>query len=134
MEEIDAIFDQESANVVVNSDPDASRPSVSYNYADKIVEELETEYQNMPNEAADREKEKILLNHRLKELQLKLKKVKNVKNVRRVEQNRKAHETREKIKAEIEEIKDKLYNIGLEEKGKDVTSTSLVDKTIRGEK
>lgn len=103
-----------------------------FSYADTIVKGIENEYQNLPDVKAERKKEKESLSKKLKDLQGKLKKVKNVKNHRAVEQNTKKAELRSRIRKEIEDIKDKLHAIDLEEKGSEVTSNQLMDETLKG--
>jgi len=102
-----------------------------FSYADTIVKGIENEYQNLPDVKAERKKEKEGLSKKLKDLQGKLKKVKNVKNHRAVEQNTKKAELRSRLRKEIEDIKDKLHAIDLEEKGSEVTSNQLMDETLK---
>lgn len=99
-------------------------------YGQKVLESIEAEYKGMPDVASERAAEKVKLEAKLKNLQKSLKKVKNVKNHKMKAANAKNHELRVKIKDEIESIKDRLYDISLEEKGAGVTSSSLVDATI----
>jgi len=99
-------------------------------YGQKVLDSIEAEYKGMPDVASERAAEKVKLEAKLKDLQTRLKKVKNVKNHKMRAANAKNHELRVKLKESIEGVKDRLYDISLEEKGAGVTSSNLVDATI----
>lgn len=95
-----------------------------YNYADEIMESLEKEYllpQTMMNE---REMEKKELNLKMGTLKRKLHQNKNIKNSRSPA-NRTRADNRKKIREKIERIKDRLYEIQLEEQGSNISSKDL---------
>lgn len=124
--EVDEIF-----NELLSEKALSEKTSEQFNYADNIVKEIEKEYQNLPDVKAERKKEKESLLKQLHDLQVKLKKIKNVKNYKMVEQNAKKADLRSKIRKMIENVKDKLHAIDLEEKGSEVTSTQLMNETLK---
>jgi hypothetical protein len=103
----------------------------SFDYGQKIISSIEAEYKGLPDVSIDRVKEKAALSLKLKEKQNKLRNTKNIKNHKKVVQNAQISDIRKKLRAEIEEIKDQIYNIDLEEKGSNITSTNLVDASIK---
>ena len=64
------------------------------------------------------------------ELEIKLKKVKHIKNFRLAKANTSVAEQRKTMRAEIEKIKDRLYEIEIEAKGETITSDSLSKNTL----
>jgi len=104
---------------------------IKFDYADTVVQGIENEYKDLPDIKAERKKEKEALTKKLKDLQSKVKKIKNIKNYKMAEQNAKKAESRKKIRAEIESVKDKLHAIDMEEKGSEVTSGQLLNETLK---
>ena len=100
-----------------------------YNYAEQVLEKIETEYRQPKIELDEREKEKKELGQKLEELKKKLNKTKNVKNTRKTAINKTQSNKRRVLKAEIEKVKDKLYQIGIEEQGSNITSSDLVNRS-----
>lgn len=131
MEE-DEIFQQANDSYVyVNPDPDAARERVKLSYADSLVADIEAKFQNMPNIEEERRKEKELLEEKIRTLTKKLKSIKNVKNHRLRAQNAQNSEKRAKLRAQIEEAKQELFNLEMEKQGSEITSTSLVEETVK---
>jgi hypothetical protein len=128
----DVFQEGDSTHVYVNPDPDAAKPNERFDYADSIVSSLEADFKNMPDIAGERRKHKENLTKKLADLTKKLKTTKNIKNHRMRAQNALIAEKRKKLRAQIETVKDDLYAIELEEKGGEVSSTSLVDATVQG--
>ena len=128
----DVFQEGDSTHVYVNPDPDAAKPSERFDYADSVVSSLEADFKNMPDIAGERRKHKEALSKKLADLTKKLKGTKNIKNHRMRAQNTLIAEKRKKLRTQIETVKDDLYAIELEEKGGEVSSTSLVDATVQG--
>jgi len=100
-------------------------------YADRIVEEVKAEFEGRATAFKEREDEKRTLTERLTQLKAKLNKTKNVKNTSKIALNAEIAKKRGVMRKEIEEIKDRLYNIELEEKGSSMTSESLMKAAQR---
>ena len=96
-------------------------------YADRIVEEVKAEFEGRATIIKEREDEKRTLSERLVQLKARLNKTKNVKNPSKIALNAEIAKKRAAMRKEIEEIKDKLYNIELEEKGSSMTSENIVN-------
>lgn len=132
-ENLESVFqDANDSHVYVNPDPEAAKISERFDYAESVVSSLEADFNNMPDVAGERRKHKEELTAKLAALTKKLKATKNIKNHRMRAQNAKIAENRKKLRAQIENAKDDLYAIELEEKGGQVSSTSLVDATVQG--
>ena len=120
-EEMDDLFDEIDRNLT-------EKP---YDYAEQVMEKIENDYRQPGIEVNEREKEKAELKLKLGELKRKLHQSKNIKNVRKTEINKALADKRKQIKAEMEILKDRLYQIDIEEKGADVSSQKLVDSTVK---
>lgn len=125
MEDIGDLF-----KIAQNDQPVIEETNEPIDYGQKVMDAIENEYKNLPNVDTERKVEKALLEKQMKELTIKLRKTKNTKNHRRVIQNTAAATKRKEIKAKIEELKDQIYNIDLEDKGSNITSTNLTDASI----
>jgi len=86
-------------------------------YGDRILAEIEDEFKGMKSASLEREKEKNELLDRLNSLKTKLKKTKNIKGVSHSNLNVGISKKRGLIKKEISDVKDKLTEIEMEEKG-----------------
>ena len=84
-------------------------------------------------EKRQRKEEKTAALLKLKELRLKLKKCKNAKNNKREAVNLKAHEMREKLRRNIEQLEVKLKQLQDEEDGSKINSNTLVNATRSNE-
>jgi len=89
-------------------------------YAEEAIDKAELEYKSMGSATETRVTEKEKLNAELKQLNTKLRSTKNVRNVRVASSNSSNMSSiRMTIKKRIEAIKDRLYDIEIEEKGGD---------------
>jgi hypothetical protein len=102
----------------------------NYDYAEEIVASAEAEFRGILNSEKERLAEKTALETKLKTLQISLKKTKNVKNHRKTDVNKKMAERRKEFKAQISEVKDRLYELELEKKGSSVNSADLASTTL----
>ena len=128
----DELFQQhDSTFVYTNPDPDANIPSIIPDYGEKIAADMESSFQNMPNIAQERKDEREHLTTKLADLGKQLRSIKNIKNHKMRHLNAKNAERRARIRAQIEQVKQELFDLELEEKGSQVTSTSLVDATVK---
>lgn len=133
MEEDDIFDDIISSHVYINPDIAATAPSEKFDYAENVVNALEEEFKGLSiSVPEERKKHKEDLKTKLAILTKQLKSIKNVKNHRMRHINEKNAERRKKLRIQIETIKDDLYAIDLEEKGSEISSTSLVDATVQG--
>lgn len=134
-DELVSIFEEISNNLPVQPEAnlvgEGEHYSEDQSYGQRIVEKIEAEYKNAPDVAAERAMERKSLEEKLKILEKKLKNTKNVKNLRMRKLNAEKSAKRAVIRQEIDNIKDVLYNLSLEEKGAGITSTNLVDATIK---
>lgn len=134
-DELSSIFEEISNNLPVQPEANLVGEGEEYSenkdYGQRILEKIEAEYKNAPDVEAERFLERKSLEERLKTLDKKLKGTKNVKNIRMRTLNAEKAAKRKLYRSQIEEIKDALYNLSLEEKGAGVTSTNLVDATIK---
>lgn len=99
---------------------------LKYSIAERIEEEVRTELHDIATANKEREEEKRSLVDKLAQLKIRLNKTKNVKNPSKITLNAEISKKRAVLRKEIEEIKDKLYNIELEEKGSNITSEKLM--------
>ena len=130
-DELENVFQAEDeAHVFVNPDPDASKPSEKFDYAESVVSSIESEFKNMPDVSEDRKRHKEELRAKLADLNKQLKKKKNIKNHKMRAQNAVIAKQRAEIRKQIESVKDDLYAIDMEEAGDDVSSASLVDTVL----
>ena len=98
---------------------------VKQTYAEEAIEKVEQEYKNMGTNNESRNDEKTRLNKKLAELTTRLRKIKNPKNVRvAAGASSSMASKRMTIKTEIEQIKDRLYEIQVEEKGSSMDSVA----------
>jgi predicted nuclease with TOPRIM domain len=95
-------------------------------YGDRILAEIEEEFKGMKNAITEREKEKATLLERLKSLTSKLKKTKNIKGVSHSDLNVERSKKRGLIRKEINDVKDRLAEIEMEEKGSKTSSADLL--------
>lgn len=121
--DIDAIFDELDATVVELDKP--------YDHSETVVERIEAEYRQIPDAIRERELEKSTLTREMETLKRKIKSTKNVRNHRMVVANTAKSTARKEMKDRIEKIKDRLYEIELEEKGSNITSQNMVDATLK---
>jgi chromosome segregation ATPase len=121
--DIDAIFDELDATVVELDKP--------YDHSETVVERIEAEYRQIPDAIRERELEKSTLTKEMETLKRKIKSTKNVRNHRMVVANTAKSTARKEMKDRIEKIKDRLYEIELEEKGSGITSQNMVDATLK---
>ena len=135
---LDNLFEEAATNEIITHNKilqderkEVGLPETKESYADKVIRDIENEYKGIGTARMERQKEKKELQDRLKETTKKLKNVKNVKNHKLVNINAKAAELRKKLREEIKEIKDRLYDIDIEEKGSEVSSSKMVDTTIQ---
>lgn len=126
-EDLSNIFNAESENYL----PEQEVPNdIDYDYGQKVMAEIESEYRGLGSIKAEREKDRAKLNEKIRRLQHKLRTLKNVRNHRLININKDMASKRKAIKAEIERLKDLLYNIDEEENGASVTSEKLVESTL----
>jgi hypothetical protein len=128
MSELEELFEEADSQQPVIAEAEEEK---SYDHGEKILKSLEQEYKGELNTNEQRKNEKLALEKELKETLKKLKNAKNVKNHRKTEINAKISARRKLYKQRITELKDKLYNIDLEEKGSEIASSDLVDTTIK---
>jgi chromosome segregation ATPase len=102
-----------------------------YSYADQVMENIEKEYKQPQQELNEREKEKKALHLKMGELKRRLRQSKNIRNVSKASINQTLAQKRQQIRAEMEKIKDRLYQIEIEEKGMGVSSKDLTDSTLK---
>lgn len=96
-------------------------------YAEELVQKVENSVKHVvPTEQKLRDDERKELTEKLKSLHNTLNKCKNTKNFRLRHLNSKNSETRKRLRHEIEEIKGRLLLIDDEEKGSEITASSLV--------
>ncbi|HMP28008.1 MAG TPA: hypothetical protein PKD85_00315 [Saprospiraceae bacterium] len=124
-EELNTLFESASNNILDQND------ETHYDYGDEVLKNLEQTYKGEVGVHEQRQTEKVALEKELKETKSKLNKAKNIKNHRKTTINTKIAENRKLYKNRITEIKDLLYNIDLEEKGSQISSSDLVDTTIK---
>jgi hypothetical protein len=111
---MDALFEQ------------AERDNRPKSLSDTVVENIEEEFRNPNNPIAEREKDKAHLEARLAELTKKLKQTGNVKNHRAVVANAQRSQMRKVLREKIEEVKDGLEKIKMEEDGEKITAEKLM--------
>lgn len=123
-------MDIEEIFALVNSPKELS-------FGEKMLNKIEEEFKREIKEGdaaeaalLDRETERKKLLERVTELEIKLKKVKHIKNFRLAKANTSVAEKRKTMRAEIEKIKDRLYEIEIEAKGEAVTSERLSKNTL----
>jgi hypothetical protein len=104
-----------------------------YSYAEEVVNSIEQTYRQPKEIANERDREKNELTLKIGELKKKLNQTRNVRNPRKTSINQSLADKRKKLRAEIETIKDRLYQIDVEEKGSGMTSKDLVDATIKNQ-
>jgi hypothetical protein len=124
-DDLDQLFE-----IAVSTTPSVVE-EIHYDHGEEVLKNLEQSYKGEIGVHEQRQKEKEMLEKELKETKTKLKKAKNVKNHKKTEVNTRIAAKRKLYKGRITEIKDKLYNIDLEEKGSKISSSDLVDTTIK---
>ena len=117
MDEIDSLFERE----IKNHQP--------YDFASDKVNKIEEEFKKLPNDNIEREEHKKQLEAKHKELKAQLNGLKNIKNTKMIQANAKIAEKRKKIRAEIEKVKDILYDISLETK--ETSTSALTDPVLQ---
>lgn len=134
---IEDIFNEENDKIVPVVEDERKEDFItdappSGSFGDRILQDIEEDYKGIATKSQERKKERLALEKKLADKQTSLKKCKNVKNHRKTDINTKIAEKRKKLREEITQIKDELYNLALEEKGSQTTSESLVEGTTGG--
>lgn len=117
--ELEDLFNEENAKI-----PETFEKTKSF--ADGIIEQIENEYLG---NLKDPIKEKRDLEIKLKKLKISMKNCKNIKNHKRTDINSKMALKRKLYKEEITKIKDKLYELYLEDKGSQLSSDNIIEKS-----
>lgn len=96
---------------------DAIKGNERKTFADKIVDEIEDTYKNLSEDVKSRKLEKEKIESQIKTLNKRLQKTKNVKNIKHTKDNTEKSTKRKQIKKQIEQLKDQLEGIEIEESG-----------------